>query len=68
MPTVAEQILKQKAETVLERLTLAQGRGDPIEVAQAKVAAARIQAELAKVTASSGASALASMAGGVVAF
>jgi hypothetical protein len=61
MLTAAEQDLRVKAERALDRLNLAKARGDPLELAQAKLAAAFWHGELQKAGAATGAGALASM-------
>jgi hypothetical protein len=52
--TVAEQLLREKAEGALDRLEKARRTGDPIAIARAKLSAERVQAELQMSTAARG--------------
>ena len=52
--TMNEQLLRQRAESVLSRLQKAKLDGDPIAIAKAKLAAERVQAELQSTNASRG--------------
>jgi hypothetical protein len=52
--SAAEQILHAKAQAVLERLDKAKRGGDPIAIAQAKLAAERVQSELQRTNSSRG--------------
>jgi hypothetical protein len=44
--TVSEQMLRERAQGALDRLEKAKRSGDPVAIAEAKLAASRIQAEL----------------------
>ena len=52
--TVAEQLLREKAEGALDRLEKAKRTGDPVLLAKAKLHAERIQSELQRTNSARG--------------
>ena len=63
MLTASQQLLRAKAEQALDRLAKAKSRGNPVEIAQARLGVTRVQAELQQNSAASGTGALSAMRG-----